>query len=153
MSQTLRNDKTLRYPLLLLKSCPANSEMSACFLVSAAFGRFQGIEFLCRLFRFFYNVRGHIACAQAPLGSWIREGKAVLSAWKDRDFLAALALLDNWMAGAAVKLAALLVHKNTVISYFNGSANHGNHILSLEKLKEAIKASPKKQWKFLLNCI
>lgn len=124
------------------KSGPAKTEMSACFLVSAALGRLQRVEFLCRLFRFFYNVRGHIACTQTPLGSWIRKGDAVLSAWKDRYLLAALALLDNWMAGAAVKLAALLVHKNTVISYLNGSTNHGNHILSLEKLKEALKRPP-----------
>jgi hypothetical protein len=110
--------------------------------VRAAFRRLQWIEFLCRLFQFFYNVRGHIACSQAPLGGRVREGNTVLSAWKNSYLLAALALIDNGMAGAAIKLAALLAHKNTIISNFDGSANHGNHILSLEKLKEAVRASP-----------
>jgi hypothetical protein len=76
-------------------------------------------------------MRGHIACPQTPLGGWIRERNAILSIGENPNLLAALTLSNNRMAGAAIKLAALLGHKNALLSYFNGSANHGNHILSL----------------------
>jgi hypothetical protein len=46
-------------------------------------------------------------------------------------FLAAIASIDNGMAGATVELAAILSHEETVDTLFCSHTNHGYHILSV----------------------
>lgn len=73
-----------------------------------------------------------IAGPDAPFDSRIREDEAILAGGKDSDFLAAFTLLNNGMAGAAVKLAAFLFHEKAVMPFFYACTNHFNHILSLK---------------------
>jgi hypothetical protein len=73
---------------------------------------------------------GHVASPYTPLGSRIRENKAVFTGRELLDFLAAFTLLYNRMAFAAIELAAFFAHKKAINTLFYACTNHFNHILS-----------------------
>ena len=73
----------------------------------------------------------HVAIAITPLGSRIRRDEAIFPGGEFSDSLAALTLLNDRMAGAAIKLAPFFAHEKTLISFFYACTNHFNHILSV----------------------
>jgi hypothetical protein len=72
----------------------------------------------------------HVAIPETPLGRRIRKYETILAGGKHFDFVAAFTLLNSWMAGAAIKLAAFLGHKETIQTLFYACTNHFDHILS-----------------------
>ena len=80
------------------------------------------------------QVGRHIAGPGSPFDGRIREYKAIGAGGKIFGFLAAFTLLNNGMAGAAIKLAAFLLHEGTIIPLFYACTNQFNHILSLKNL-------------------
>jgi hypothetical protein len=77
-------------------------------------------------------VGSHIAVPDAPFGSGLREHQAVCTGSELLGFLAAITLLSDGMAAAAVELAAGLAHKKTINTFFDACTNHGYHIPSLK---------------------
>jgi len=59
----------------------------------------------------------HVAGPRTPLGGRIRECHAVFAGGIVHDLLAALACLNNDMAGAAIETAAFLGHEETVLTF------------------------------------
>jgi hypothetical protein len=74
----------------------------------------------------------HAALSGSPFYGRLRENKAILSGGKFFGFLAAVALLDNGMAGSPIELAAVLAHEKALDTLLHAIANHGYHIPSLE---------------------
>jgi hypothetical protein len=85
------------------------------------------------LFGGYLKVGSHVAVPCPPFGWRIREYGAILSGGKFLDLLAALTLLDNCVAGAAIKPTAFLAHKEAIKPRLYACANHFNHILSVIK--------------------
>jgi hypothetical protein len=77
-------------------------------------------------------VSGHGALPGSPFDGRLRENKAILAGGKFFDFLAAVALLNDGMAGSTIELAAGLVHEKTLNTLLYAIANHGYHIPSLK---------------------
>jgi len=99
--------------------------LSAC-----AFRRLQRIQ-LRRLLRGgLCDVGGHIAAPGSPFHGGLREHEAICAGGERFGFLAAIAFFDNGMAAAAVELAAVLTHEETIDTLLYRCANHGYHILS-----------------------
>jgi hypothetical protein len=73
----------------------------------------------------------HIAGAIFPLHGRVRETHAKHSGGILNDFLTAIALFNNGMAPAAVKLAPFFGHEDAVMAFSQSCTNHGYHILSL----------------------
>jgi hypothetical protein len=77
-------------------------------------------------------MRGHAALSGSPFDGRLRENKAIFAGGKFFDFLAAVALLDNGVAGSPIELAAVLAHEKALDTLLYAIANHGYHIPSLE---------------------
>jgi hypothetical protein len=73
----------------------------------------------------------HVADTGPPFNSWLRKTRTVFSGGKLLDSLATFAFLNNLVAGAAVKLTPVLVHKKTLNTFFYACTNHGYHVLSI----------------------
>jgi hypothetical protein len=77
-------------------------------------------------------VGGHIAISMAPLCGGIGKDEAIFTGGEIFGFLTTFALFSDSMAGAAIKLAAFIVHEKTLIPFFYTCTNHFDHILSLK---------------------
>jgi hypothetical protein len=98
--------------------------------VKLALRCFQGIQLSVPFVGVFLQVGCHAAFSQTPLGGGVRKGQAVIAGGEFFDFLAAFTLLDNEVAGAAVKPAPFFAHEKTLQSFFYACTNHGYHVLS-----------------------
>jgi hypothetical protein len=74
---------------------------------------------------------GHVATSHMPLGGRVRGNKAIFAGGVIVDFLAAFTLFNDSVACAAIKLATLFAHKETLVTFSYACTNHFNHILSL----------------------
>ena len=101
-----------------------------CALGSLTFRSLKWIDLPVSLFSLCLKVGSHVAIPGMPPGVGIRKYKAVSAGGEFFDFLAAFTLLDNGMAGAAIKLAAFFAHEKTFIPFLYACTNHFNHILS-----------------------
>jgi hypothetical protein len=99
-------------------------------LVHFSLGRLQGVDLCAFFLGGLFQVRGHIAFSETPLGGGIREGEAKATGRKNLGFLTSFALLNDFVTGASIKLASLIAHKIAVQSFFYACTNHGYHILS-----------------------
>ena len=73
----------------------------------------------------------HIADSSFPFEGGVRKTHAKRSGGVLGDSLTAVALFDNGVAAAAVKLAPFLGHEDAFMTLSQSCTNHGYHILSL----------------------
>lgn len=78
----------------------------------------------------------HIADTVFPFDSGVRGTHTVLSGGIFSDSLAALALINDWVTAASVKITSSLGHEDALSALFYRCTNHDNHILSSENSKK-----------------
>ena len=75
---------------------------------------------------------GHVAIPGPPFNGGIRKNHAVFAGGAFKNLLATLALFNDYVTVAAIKLAAFLAHKGAFDTFLCGCTNHGYHILSFD---------------------
>jgi hypothetical protein len=73
----------------------------------------------------------HIADSSFPFEGGVGKTHAKRSGGILNNSLTAVALFNNGVASAAIKLAPLLGHEDAFMAFSQGCTNHGYHVLSL----------------------
>ena len=100
--------------------------------MSLTFGSLKRVQLHILFLAGFYQVSCHCAISYPPLDRRVGEIEAIFTGGEFFRLLAAFTLINNRVAGAAIKLAAFLAHKKALITTFCTCTNHDNHILSLK---------------------
>ena len=73
----------------------------------------------------------HVAVPESPFDDGFRKAQTISTGGEFLNFLAAFTLFYDLVTASSIKLAPVLVHKETLDTLFYACANHGYHILSL----------------------
>jgi len=110
---------------------PGSYILSSYCLLKFSLGGLQRINLSIAVFGTVSEMGGHLALAKPPLGRRVRVDQTEFTGREFTNPLTPFTLLDDGVAGTAIKLAAFLCHEKAFVSFFCDCTNHGYHILSL----------------------
>ena len=98
-------------------------------LSGGSLGSFQRIDLVAFCFGFFLNMGGKVAGPVSPFHRWFRESSTIPSRSKLNRAIAAITLINNFMADAPVIGTSLGRHERTRLPAAYSCAVHWNHPL------------------------